>query len=329
MKPSTSLRLPLWFAVLAVLLVTALAHLAFGAKSIPWSEAWQALVAYVPSDPDQSIVRGSRLPRLLVAIMVGASLGLAGTLMQAIGDNPLADPGILGINSGAALFVVFGLLVLPGNDLSMIPLFAFAGALVAAVGVLALAGRGHNPVRLTLSGAMIAALFSAITAILLLLDQQGMDSLRRWLTGSIGLTDSSVQRWVWPWMALGLLLCLINLRALNIHRLGAQAAAGMGVNLLKMRLLGLLAVVLLSGCAVALAGPIGFVGLVVPHAARLLFGNDYRRLLLAAPLLGAQLVMLADLAARTLVRPFELNTGIVTALIGGPIFVVLVLRKVR
>ena len=326
---SNGLRLPVWLGLLLAIALAALLHLVVGAKDIPWQEAWQALVAYAPDNSDQNVIRGSRLPRLLVAMLVGASLGLAGAIMQAVGDNPLADPGILGINSGAALFVVFGLLVLPGNDMSMIPLFAFAGALVAAFGVLMLAGRGHNPIRLTLSGAMIAALFSAITSILLLLDQQGLDSLRRWLTGSIGVTGGSMQAWVWPYMLLGMALCLVNVRALNAHRLGAQAAAGMGVSLLKMRVFGLASVVLLSGCAVSLAGPIGFVGLVVPHAARLLFGDDYRRLLLAAPLLGALLLILADIAARTVVRPFELNTGIVTALIGGPIFVLLVLRKVR
>ncbi|MBX8484676.1 FecCD family ABC transporter permease [Pseudomonas cichorii] len=326
---SHGLRLPVWLGLLMAIALAALIHLAVGAKSIPWHETWQALVAYVPGNPDHSVIRGSRLPRLLVALLVGASLGLAGTIMQAVGDNPLADPGILGINSGAALFVVFGLLVMPGNDLSMIPLFAFAGALTAAIGVLLLAGRGHNPIRLTLSGAMIAALFSAITSILLLLDQQGLDSLRRWLTGSIGVTGGTMQSWVWPYVLLGMFLCLLNVRALNAHRLGPQAAAGMGVSLLRMRVFGLASVVLLSGCAVALAGPIGFVGLVVPHAARLLFGDDYRRLLLAAPLLGALLLILADIAARTVVSPFELNTGIVTALIGGPVFVILVLRKVK
>ncbi|GFM48806.1 FecCD family ABC transporter permease [Pseudomonas capsici] len=326
---SHGLRLPVWLGLLMAIALAALFHLAVGAKSIPWHETWQALVAYVPDNPDHSVIRGSRLPRLLVALLVGASLGLAGTIMQAVGDNPLADPGILGINSGAALFVVFGLLVMPGNDLSMIPLFAFVGALTAAIGVLLLAGRGHNPIRLTLSGAMIAALFSAITSILLLLDQQGLDSLRRWLTGSIGVTGGTMQAWVWPYVLLGMFLCLVNVRALNAHRLGPQAAAGMGVSLLRMRVFGLASVVLLSGCAVALAGPIGFVGLVVPHAARLLFGDDYRRLLLAAPLLGALLLILADIAARTVVSPFELNTGIVTALIGGPVFVILVLRKVK
>ncbi|MBX8529470.1 iron ABC transporter permease [Pseudomonas cichorii] len=326
---SHGLRLPVWLGLLMAIALAALIHLAVGAKSIPWHETWQALVAYVPGNPDHSVIRGSRLPRLLVALLVGASLGLAGTIMQAVGDNPLADPGILGINSGAALFVVFGLLVMPGNDLSMIPLFAFAGALTAAIGVLLLAGRGHNPIRLTLSGAMIAALFSAITSILLLLDQQGLDSLRRWLSGSIGVTGGTMQTWVWPYVLLGMFLCLLNVRALNAHRLGPQAAAGMGVSLLRMRVFGLASVVLLSGCAVALAGPIGFVGLVVPHAARLLFGDDYRRLLLAAPLLGALLLILADIAARTVVSPFELNTGIVTALIGGPVFVILVLRKVK
>ncbi|VXC59321.1 iron-enterobactin transporter subunit; membrane component of ABC superfamily [Pseudomonas sp. 8Z] len=320
---------PVWLLILLAIALASTLHLAVGAKSIPWSDVWQALVAYDPGNTDHSVIQGSRLPRLWVAMVVGACLGLAGAVMQAVGDNPLADPGILGVNSGAALFVVVGLLVLPGNDMSMIPLFAFSGALVAALGVMLLAGRTPNPVRLTLSGAMMAALFGAITAILLLLDQQGLDSLRRWLTGSLGITGGNLPSWLWPYALAGALFCLINVRALNTYRLGAQVAASMGVNLLRMRLLSLAAVVLLSGCAVALAGPIGFVGLVVPHAARLLVGHDLRRLLLAAPLLGALLLILADVVARTLVSPYELNTGIVTALIGGPVFVVLVLRKVK
>lgn len=319
---------PIWLAVLAGIALASILHLAVGAKSIPWVEVWQALSAYDPGNADHSVIQGSRLPRLWVAMVVGACLGLAGTVMQAVGDNPLADPGILGINSGAALFVVFGLLVLPGNDMTMIPLFAFGGALVAALGVMLLAGRIHNPVRLTLSGAVMAALFSSITAILLLLDQQGLDSLRRWLTGSLGITGAVLPLWLWPYVLAGMLLCLFNVRALNTYRLGAQAAASMGVNLLRMRLLSLAAVVLLSGCAVALAGPIGFVGLVVPHTARLLVGNDLRHLLLATPLLGALLLILADVLARTLVSPYELNTGIVTALIGGPVFVALVMRRI-
>ncbi|MEN5148052.1 FecCD family ABC transporter permease [Pseudomonas orientalis] len=322
-------RWSIWLSILIGIGLASTLHLAVGAKSIPWSDVWQALLAYDPSNSDHSVIRGSRLPRLWVAMVVGACLGLAGTVMQAVGDNPLADPGILGINSGAALFVVIGLLVLPGNDMTMIPLFAFSGALVAAIGVMLLAGRTPNPVRLTLSGAMMAALFGAITAILLLLDQQGLDSLRRWLTGSLGISGANLPSWLWPYLIVGMLLCLLNVRALNAYRLGAQVASSMGVNLLRMRLLSLAAVVLLSGCAVALAGPIGFVGLVVPHAARLLVGHDLRQLMLAAPLLGGLLLVLADIVARTLVSPYELNTGIVTALIGGPVFVALVLRKLK
>jgi iron complex transport system permease protein len=318
-----------WLLIILGIACASILHLAVGAKSIPWGEVWQALVAYDAGNADHSVVRGSRLPRLWVAMVVGVCLGLAGAVMQAVGDNPLADPGILGINSGAALFVVFGLLVLPGNNMTMIPLFAFSGALVAALGVMLLAGRQHNPVRLTLSGAMMAALFSAMTAIVLLLDQQGLDSLRRWLTGSLGISGALLPHWLWPYLLLGMVFCLFNVRALNTYRLGAQAAASMGVNLLRMRLMSLATVVLLSGCAVALAGPIGFVGLVVPHAARLLVGNDLRRVLLATPLIGALLLILADVVARTLVSPYELNTGIVTALIGGPVFVALVLRSMK
>ncbi|MBU4610545.1 iron ABC transporter permease [Achromobacter sp. GG226] len=315
--------------LLATALTAAGLHLALGAVTISPADVWQALTEPVPGNPAHDIVLYHRLPRLLAALVVGAALALAGGLMQAATGNPLADPGILGINSGAALFVVAGLLATPSGASAPVPWLAAAGALAAAVAVLALGGRGQDPVRLTLAGAMVAALCSAMTALLLLLDQQGLESLRRWLTGALGSTAGTGLALPWPALATGVLLAAVTARALNLYRLGPSVAVTMGVNVGRLRVASLAAVVLLAGSAVAMAGPIGFVGLVAPHAARLLVGEDHRRVTLVAPLLGALLLVLADTLARTLIRPLELNTGIVTALVGAPLFILLVLRRVR
>ncbi len=318
------------FSILSVLLiVAAVLHLKLGARQLDWSTVWQALVAYIPANPLHSIIIEMRMPRLMGAVIVGAALGLAGALMQAVSENPLADPGLIGVNSGAAFFVVIGLLVFPGNTLAMIPLLAFAGAIVAAGCVLLNTGADPNPVRLVLSGVMVAALFSALTSMVLLLDQQGLESLRRWLVGSLAF-DSSQARWqTFPFIMVGVCIAIANIPALNLHRLGAQSAALMGLNVLRMRLSSLLAIVLLAGSSVAIAGPIGFVGLVAPHIGRIIFGNDYRFIVPASPLIGALLIVVSDIISRTAVSPLEINTGIVTAMVGGPIFIALVLGKVK
>ncbi|MFI3904505.1 FecCD family ABC transporter permease [Ochrobactrum sp. S1502_03] len=326
---SVYLRSFQFFALFVLLIVAAILHLKLGARQLDWSVVWQALVAYVPADPLHNIVMEMRMPRLISAVIVGATLGLAGALMQAVSENPLADPGLMGVNSGAAFFVVFGLLVLPGNTLAMIPLLAFAGAIVAAAIVLLNSGSDPNPVRLVLSGVMVAALFSALTSMVLLLDQQGLETLRRWLVGSLAF-DSSVTRWqTFPFILLAGCIAVANIPALNLHRLGSQSAALMGLNVLRMRLSSLLAIVLLAGSSVAIAGPIGFVGLIAPHIGRIFLGNDYRFLVPAAPLIGALLIVTGDIVSRTALRPLEINTGIVTAIVGGPIFIALVLGRVK
>ncbi|MGR6432662.1 FecCD family ABC transporter permease [Rhizobium sp. PAMB 3174] len=318
------------FSLLFLLLgVASLLHLKLGARPLEWGVVWAALVDYTPADALHNIVVEMRLPRLLGAITVGLALGLAGTLMQAISENPLADPGLMGVNSGAAFFVVAGLLVMPGTTMAMIPYLAFAGAIVAAGIVLLNSGTDPNPVRLVLSGVMVAALFSALTSVLLILDQQGLETLRRWLVGSLAFDTADARRETLPFLVLGGVIAVVNIPALNLHRLGAQSAMLMGLHVGRLRLTCLLAIVLLAGSSVAIAGPIGFVGLVAPHIARILFGGDNRLLVPSAPLVGALLVVMGDIASRTAVRPLEINTGIVTALIGGPIFIALVLGRVR
>lgn len=304
-------------------------HLSLGAKNIDWTTIWHALVAYDPLNSDQAIIRESRQARLIVALVVGAALALAGVIMQAISSNPLADPGLLGINSGAAFFVVASVLFLPMFGQHYLPLFAFLGATVAALIVMLLGGWEQNSERLVLAGVAVTAMFSAMTAILLLIDQQGLDKLRHWLTGAIGASDLDKLHWVYPYL-LGAMICSFALvRSLNAFHLGSRVAEGLGVNILLLKITGLTLVVVLSGSVVAIAGPIGFVGLVVPHIARLLVRNNYIWLFLYSLLLGALLLIVSDIAARVVFRPYEINTGIITAFVGAPVFIALVLRKMK
>lgn len=318
------------FAILLLLLgLLSILHLKLGARPLDWQIVWKALSAYDPHDPLHNIVMEMRMPRLISALIVGATLGLAGMLMQGVSENPLADPGLMGINSGAAFFVVVGLLVLPGNTLAMIPLLAFCGAVTAAACVLLNTGTQPNPARLVLAGVVVSALFSALTSMILLLDQQVLETLRRWLVGSLAFEAAQARQQTLPLVLLACAIAVIQIPALNLYRLGSHTASLMGLIVGRFRLLTLLAVVLLSASAVSIAGPIGFVGLVAPHIGRILFGSDHRFLLPASVLAGALMVVVGDMVARVLVRPFELNTGIVTALVGAPVFITLVLRRVK
>ena len=315
--------------LLLAIIIASFWHLSLGAKNIEWTTIWQALVAYNPLDSDQAIIRESRQARLIVALVVGAALALAGVIMQAISSNPLADPGLLGINSGAAFFVVASVLFLPMFGSHYLPLFAFLGAGVAAILVMLLSGREQSSERLVLAGVAVTAMFAAMTAILLIIDQQGLEKLRHWLTGAIGASDLKKLHWVYPYLIAAMILSFTLVRSLNAFHLGGRVAEGLGVNVLLLKISGLALVVVLSGSVVAVAGPIGFVGLVVPHMARLLVRNSYFWLFLYALLLGALLLILSDIAARVALRPYEINTGIITAFVGAPVFILLVLRKMR
>ncbi|NPD16332.1 iron ABC transporter permease [Xinfangfangia sp. D13-10-4-6] len=322
-------HIPAFLALALGLAIAGLFHLRLGASPLSWAEVWGAVTAWQPENPAHNIVIEMRLPRLLSALTVGAALGLAGALMQGLTGNPLAEPGLLGINSGAAFFVVTGLLLVPGSTLSMLPWLAIAGAICAALCVVLNAGRAVGSARLILAGVMTGALFSALTIGILILDQQGIETLRRWLTGSLAFESAGMRQMVTPFILLAAVIAVANIPALNLFRLGDQAAGLMGLNVARFRLTLLLAIVLLAGASVATAGPIGFVGLVAPHLARLIFGTDYRLLLPAATLIGAGLLVLGDILARLAVRPLELNTGIVTAIIGAPVFIFLVVRRVK
>ena len=318
----------LLLASVAVVLLC-LASLAVGARSIPTSTVLHALTQYDPGDTDQLVVVASRVPRTVLGLLVGAALGLAGCVMQGVIRNPLADPGILGVNGGAALAIVLGISVSGVSSASGYVWFAFLGAAVASVlvySVAALGREGATPVKLALAGAAATAFFGAVTTALLLGDQQAFDQFRFWQVGSLSSRDLGVTVQVLPFLAAGGLLALALGRSLDTLALGDDVARGLGARVGVIRGVAALAVVLLCGAATAGAGPIGFVGLTVPHVARALVGPGYRRLLPTSMLLGTVLLLGSDVVGRVIARPAEVQVAIVTALLGAPVFVALVRR---
>ncbi|HEP1064923.1 TPA: iron ABC transporter permease [Klebsiella aerogenes] len=322
---------------LAMLLLTlmliagSLIHLGLGARWIAPQTVLQALLEYDPRNFDQRIIVDLRLVRLAAALLTGAALGVAGVLLQTVIRNPIGEPHILGLNAGASLAVVatsaLGLSV--GDFPAARPLTAACGAALLFGGVMALASAGRGgatPLRITLCGVAISAFASAVTAAILILDEQTLLAMRTWLAGDLaGLNWATLQAALVPALS-GMGLALLLAPRLNVLALGDKVAMGLGVNLVQTRLLGLAAIALLCGAAVAVAGPIGFVGLVVPHVVRRLITQDIRLALpLAAPV-GALVLVLADIAARTIVAPQELATGAMTALVGAPLFIFIAAR---
>lgn len=327
------LLLGLGLLVLAVLLVLALlSSIAFGAADIGATDVWAALVAFDPGSTEHLIIRTLRLPRAAIGALVGAALAVAGALMQGLTRNPLADPGILGIEAGAALGVVLAVAVLGTSSLALYALFAFVGATLTALAVYGLGSLGHGgptPLSLTVAGAALTALLASLTTGLLIVNQRTLDEVRFWLAGSLAGRDLGLLFQAAPYIVAGLVLALTLSRPLTAIALGEDVARGLGQRTGGVKALTALATVLLAGAAVAVAGPISFVGLVIPHAVRFLVGANYRWILPYTALVGATFLVLCDVAARLVLRPTELPVGVMTALVGGPFFVALVRWKVR
>jgi iron complex transport system permease protein len=321
----------LGLAILAALVATAGAlSIAVGSKPIDLSTVADALLRYDGSLDDHLIVRELRLPRTVLTLVVGVALGLAGAIMQGVTRNPLADPGLLGVNAGAALAVVIGIrafgLTSPGGYVW----FAFGGAGAAGLVVYLLGslGRGGStPVKLAIAGAALSALLGSFTAALLLLDTATLDQFRFWAVGSTAGRDLTVVWEVLPFIAVGSVIGLATGRALNGLALGDDVARSLGQRVSWVRLATAAAVVLLTGAAVAAAGPIGFVGLTVPHVARVVTGPDHRWLLPYSMLMGAILLLSADVVGRVIARPGEIEVGIITAFVGAPVFIAFVRRR--
>ncbi|MCU6206499.1 FecCD family ABC transporter permease [Enterobacter cloacae] len=326
------MRTSLAFLLFALLLVMgAIAHLGIGARVIALQTVVQALLHFDPRNFDHNVIVRLRLIRLAAAMVTGAALGVAGVLLQSVIRNPLGEPHILGLNAGAALAVVLTSAL--GFTLP------FGRPLIAAVGAAALfmlvltfssSGRtGLTPMKITLCGVAMSAFASSITATVLILDEQTLLAMRTWLAGDLaGLNAEIVRSASWV-AAVGVALALWLSPSLNMLALGDRMAQGLGVSLLKTRLLALLAIALLCGAAVSIAGPIGFIGLVVPQLIRRLVSVDLRVMVPLSALCGALVLLLADIAARTLFTPYELATGIMTALVGAPLFILMASRMFK
>jgi len=308
------------------LLVAGTLSLLVGARSVGPETVWQALVHFDQSVTDHVVIH-ARLERTVAGIAVGASLAAAGAAMQGLTRNPLADPGILGLNAGAAAAVVVGIYVLSISRVTEFMAFAFVGAAIGTAAVYAVSSLGRDgatPVKLALAGAALTAGLGSLVNALVLLDQESLDRMRFWQVGTLGARSLADVGTVGAFMAVGMLIVLVATRTLNALSLGDDAAVGLGVNVAGARLVLGLAIILLCGAAVALAGPIGFLGLVVPHAARLLVGGDYRRLVPVALLAGPVLILVADVIGRVIAPPAEVQVGVMTALIGVPVFILLI-----
>ncbi|RJK96877.1 FecCD family ABC transporter permease [Vallicoccus soli] len=322
-------RVAVLLAVTAALVVVVLASIAVGARSIPLGEVWSALWSPTGSDEDV-IVRSLRVPRTVLGLAVGAALGVAGALIQGHTRNPLADPGLLGVTFGASFAVVLAIYLLGVTSALGYVWFAFAGALAASVVVFVLGSAGPaggTPVTLALAGAAVSALLQALTSAVVLLDVTTLDAYRFWNVGSLAGRDVEVLGQLAPFLVLGLVLSLAHAPALNTLSLGEDVARGLGQDVRATRVVGVVAITLLAGAATAACGPIAFVGLVVPHVARALTGPDQRWLVPCAGLLGALLLLTADVVGRVVARPGELQVGIVLAVVGAPFFVALVRRR--
>jgi iron complex transport system permease protein len=315
-------------AVVVVLVAAALLSLAVGARSIPLAHIADALLRGGDSQ-EVTIVRDLRIPRTLLGVAVGAAIGVAGALMQALTRNPLADPGLLGVNAGAAAAVVIALaLGLAGAATSI--WFAFLGAAVASVVVYGIgaAGRGGaTPVRLALAGTAISAALTAVIYGIVLTDNRLLQQYNFWSVGALGGRGRTQLETALPFIVVGIVVAFSLARALNALALGDDAARALGASVARTRIGGAVAVTLLCGAATAAAGPMYFLGLTVPHAARAFCGPDERWILAYSAVLGAALMLIADVVGRVIVRPGELQAGVMLAVLGTPVFIVLVRRK--
>jgi len=313
----------------AALAVAVMLSLALGAKSIPLADVVRDLF-HDDGSQNATIVHELRIPRTLLGLAVGIALGLAGALMQALTRNPLADPGLLGVNAGAAAAVVVAVGIFGVSGLAGYVWFAFLGASAAAavVYLLAAGGRGGaTPVRLALAGTAVTAALLALTQAITLLDRDAFETWRFWWVGSLAGRDSETLAGVAPFLIAGTLLALLLARPLNALALGDDAGRALGAHVHRTRLLGGIAITLLCGAATAAAGPIAFVGLTIPHIARAIVGPDQRWVLAYSLVLAPLLLLVADVAGRLLVRPGELQVGIVCAFVGAPVFLLLVRRR--
>lgn len=329
--PFRALRhIPLFLTGLAALALCAALSLALGARSVPLGTVADALFGNAHGR-EALVVTGLRLPRTVIGLAVGAALGVAGAVAQGITRNPLASPTTLGINAGAGFAVVVAIFALGLNSPAQYVWFAFAGAAGAALFAQTLARRAGDidAVRLALGGTVLQLVLLSWTSAVMLMNQRTLDEARFWLAGSLSGRTLDVLWPVLPTLLLGLVVALAVSPALNALALGDDSAQALGVPVARIRLAGGIAVVLLAGSAVAVAGPIAFIGLAAPHLVRPLLGGDHRLLVPGCLIAGPLLLLAADVLGRLVIRPSELEVGIVTAFLGAPLLALLARRVAR
>ncbi|MCY4164357.1 MAG: iron ABC transporter permease [bacterium] len=315
------------FGAGALLIVVGLLSLRYGVLRVDVATVWDAVWHYDRNNQSQVVVRELRVPRTIIGILAGAGFAVAGALTQGVTRNPLGSPGILGTNAGAAFAVVTAIYSAGITTPAGYVWFAFAGALGATVLVYLVASAGASgptPVKLALAGAVISALLGSWTAALLLLDLETLDQARFWLAGSLSGRGTEEVELLLPVVAVALAAALCMGRQVNALSLGEEMATGLGQRTALVRATAGLCVVALAGSAVAMAGPVAFVGLAVPHIVRSVLGPDYRWIILYSALLGPCMLLGADIVGRLIISPAELQVGIVSAAIGAPFLIYLV-----
>ncbi|MFJ8536428.1 FecCD family ABC transporter permease [Streptomyces sp. NPDC093591] len=318
-----------WPAATLVLAAAAVLSLAVGTRAVPPSAVLDALL-YGGGSPDALVVRSLRLPRTEVGLAAGAALGMAGAALQAVTRNPLADPGILGLSQGAAAGVVLAIALGLANGFGGHVWYAFAGAVVAACLVYGIAARGRggaSPVKLALAGTALSAMTAGATTVVLTSSSATLDQFRFWQVGALSGRDAGTVVRMLPFLAGGAVLVLACARGLDALALGDETARALGHRVRLVRGAAALGATLLTAAAVAAAGPIAFVGLAVPHLARRLVRGGYAAVLPLSALLGAALLLGADVVGRVVRAPAEVPAGVMTALVGVPVLVVLVRRR--
>lgn len=312
-----------------LLLVTAFtASLALGARWVPITDVFDVVMNQNTSTMNARVVL-ERIPRTVFGLIAGAALGVSGTLMQAITRNPIADPSILGVNTGASLFVVSGIAFLNIGTAYEYILFALIGAIITSIfvfGIGSMGSGGATPIKLALAGAAVSAALSSIISAIMLPRTEVMNAFRFWQVGSVsGATWEGITAII-PFIVVGLTIAFIYASSFDALSLGDDVATGLGVRTGRVRLIGAFSGILLCGATTALAGPIGFIGLMVPHAIRLLLGPNLKIIIPLSALLGATLLILSDVIGRLLGGVGELEVGVVTAFIGAPILILIAMK---
>lgn len=303
-----------------------LASIVYGFTEISWKTAIEAFTSFDESSTEHIVIQTTRTPRALIAAVIGASLAISGALLQALTRNPLAAPEILGINHGAALFIVFSIIFLSFADISAFVWTAFLGAATGVVCMFLLSSVGRDgltPMKMVLAGAAITALFSSLTQGMLVLNEQQLDQVLFWLAGSIAGKPLEMLTPVLPYLCIGWVAAFLIAKPINLYALGEDVAKGLGQHTGMVKVSAGVIIVLLAGSSVAIGGPIAFIGIVIPHIARGLIGVDFRWLIPYCALLGAILLLLADVFARLILMPQEVPVGVMTAIVGTPFFVYL------